>query len=83
MKALYVRKLYLWPRFQAGVREALERERAGAEVGFTVLLKPKFKPLACQGACDISGLVKSGRMSVGHRAHRASLCSMRGLMNRL
>ena len=24
MKALYVRKLFLWPRFQASVKEALE-----------------------------------------------------------
>lgn len=34
MKALYVRKLFLWPRFHMAVREALEKEGAGAEVRY-------------------------------------------------
>lgn len=34
MKALYVRKLFLWPRFQMSVKEALEeRVTTPADVG--------------------------------------------------
>lgn len=38
MKALYVRKLFLWPRFQATVRATLEDEvPAPADVGLPPL----------------------------------------------
>ena len=32
LKALYVRKLFLWPRFHSAVREVLEDEGLNAEV---------------------------------------------------
>ena len=32
LKALYVRKLFLWPRFHSAVREVLEAEGLNAEV---------------------------------------------------
>ena len=38
MKALYVRKLFLWPRFHMAVRGALEKEGAGADVRFNLAL---------------------------------------------
>ena len=34
LKALYVRKLFLWPRFHSAVREVLEAETLAAEVSF-------------------------------------------------
>lgn len=55
MKALYVRKLYLWPRFQTGVREALEKEAAGAEVRGAALLQPRAQGLEVYDLMPLSG----------------------------
>ena len=43
LKALFVRKLYLWPRFEAQVKQVLERSDADIEV-------PPHLNVACPAA---------------------------------
>ena len=40
LKALYVRKLFLWPRFHSAVREVLEAESLAAEVSSVAVSVP-------------------------------------------
>jgi len=48
LKALYVRKLFLWPRFHSTVREVLEAESLAAEVTFWPPQSCRAETRGCQ-----------------------------------